>query len=345
MIKVAFYDAKEYDKTSFEKYGAQHDMQFRFFETKLNEDTVDLSKGSDAVCVFVNDSVTAEVIEKLYEYGVRILALRSAGYNNVDVKAAFGKVHVVHVPAYSPYAVAEHAMALLLTSIRRIHKAYNRTREFNFSLSGLTGFDLHGKTVGVIGTGKIGRIFIDICRGFGMKIIAYDAFPAENSGIEYVELDELFQRSDIISLHCPLTEQTRHLIGENAIGKMKKGVVIVNTSRGGLIDAEALLKGIKDRKIGAACLDVYEEEADIFFEDRSGHILDDELLSRLISMPNVIVTSHQAFLTEDALNNIAETTVRNILSYFENDGICDNELCYRCGNIDKCRKERQERCF
>ena len=345
MIKVAFYDAKEYDKTSFEKYGAQHDMQFRFFETKLNEDTVDLSKGSDAVCVFVNDSVTAEVIEKLYEYGVRILALRSAGYNNVDVKAAFGKVHVVHVPAYSPYAVAEHAMALLLTSIRRIHKAYNRTREFNFSLSGLTGFDLHGKTVGVIGTGKIGRIFIDICRGFGMKIIAYDAFPAENSGIEYVELDELFQRSDIISLHCPLTEQTRHLIDENAIGKMKKGVVIVNTSRGGLIDAEALLKGIKDRKIGAACLDVYEEEADIFFEDRSGHILDDELLSRLISMPNVIVTSHQAFLTEDALNNIAETTVRNILSYFENDGICDNELCYRCGNIDKCRKERQERCF
>ena len=257
----------------------------------------------------------------------------------------FGKVHVVHVPAYSPYAVAEHAMALLLTSIRRIHKAYNRTREFNFSLSGLTGFDLHGKTVGVIGTGKIGRIFIDICRGFGMKIIAYDAFPAENSGIEYVELDELFQRSDIISLHCPLTEQTRHLIGEKAIGKMKKGVVIVNTSRGGLIDAEALLKGIKDRKIGAACLDVYEEEADIFFEDRSGHILDDELLSRLISMPNVIVTSHQAFLTEDALNNIAETTVRNILSYFENDGICDNELCYRCGNIDKCRKERQERCF
>ena len=345
MIKVAFYDAKEYDKSSFEKYGAQHDMQFRFFETKLNEDTVDLSKGSDAVCVFVNDSVTAEVIEKLYEYGVRILALRSAGYNNVDVKAAFGKVHVVHVPAYSPYAVAEHAMALLLTSIRRIHKAYNRTREFNFSLSGLTGFDLHGKTVGVIGTGKIGRIFIDICRGFGMKIIAYDAFPAENSGIEYVELDELFQRSDIISLHCPLTEQTRHLIGENAIGKMKKGVVIVNTSRGGLIDAEALLKGIKERKIGAACLDVYEEEADIFFEDRSGHILDDELLSRLISMPNVIVTSHQAFLTEDALNNIAETTVRNILSYFENDGICDNELCYRCGNIDKCRKERQERCF
>ena len=207
-----------------------------------------------------------------------MVALRSAGYNNVDVQAAFGKVHVVHVPAYSPYAVAEHAIALLLTSIRRIHKAYNRTREFNFSLSGLTGFDLHGKTVGVIGTGKIGRIFIDICRGFGMKVIAYDAFPAKDSGIDYVSLEDLFRKSDIISLHCPLTDGTKHLIDENAIRLMKKGVVIVNTSRGGLIDAEALLNGIKERKIGAACLDVYEEEADIFFEDRSGHILNDELL-------------------------------------------------------------------
>ena len=345
MIKVAFYDAKEYDKVSFEHYGEQHDIQFRFFETKLNEDTVELAKGSDAVCVFVNDSVTAVVIAKLYEYGVRMVALRSAGYNNVDVQAAFGKVHVVHVPAYSPYAVAEHAIALLLTSIRRIHKAYNRTREFNFSLSGLTGFDLHGKTVGVIGTGKIGRIFIDICRGFGMKVIAYDAFPAKDSGIEYVTLEDLFRKSDIISLHCPLTDGTKHLIDENAIRLMKKGVVIVNTSRGGLIDAEALLNGIKERKIGAACLDVYEEEADIFFEDRSGHILNDELLSRLISMPNVIVTSHQAFLTEEALNNIAETTVNNIRSYFSKNGICDNELCYRCGNIEECKKDRKERCF
>ena len=276
---------------------------------------------------------------------MKLIALRCAGYNNVDVQAAFGKIHVVHVPAYSPYAVAEHAIALLLTSVRRIHKAYNRTREFNFSLNGLTGFDFHGKTVGVIGTGKIGRIFIDICRGFGMHVVAYDRFPPKDSDIEYVSLDELFERSDIISLHCPLTDETRHMIGADAISKMKKGVVIVNTSRGGLIDAEALLEGIKTRKIGAACLDVYEEEADIFFEDRSGHILDDDLLSRLISMPNVIVTSHQAFLTEDALNNIAETTVNNILSYFENDGICDNELCYRCGNIERCKKERKERCF
>ena len=345
MVKVALFDAKAYDRPSFERFAAMHDMEFRFLETKLNEDTVALAKGYDAVCVFVNDTVNAAVVDKLYEYGVKLIALRSAGYNNVDVKAAFGKIHVVHVPAYSPYAVAEHAIALLLTSVRRIHKAYNRTREFNFSLSGLTGFDLHGKTVGVIGTGKIGRIFIDICRGFGMNVIAYDRFPAKDSGIRYAALDELLEQSDIISLHCPLTDETRHLIDGSAIEKMKKGVVIINTSRGGLIDAEALLKGIKSRKIGAACLDVYEEEADIFFEDRSGHILNDDILSRLISMPNVIVTSHQAFLTEEALNNIAETTVNNILSYFNSDGICDNELCYRCGNIERCKKERKERCF
>ena len=316
MIKVAFFDAKAYDKPSFEHYGSEHDMQFRFLETKLNEDTVELAKGCDAVCVFVNDTVNAAVIDKLYSLGVKLIALRSAGYNNVDVQAAFGKIHVVHVPAYSPYAVAEHAIALLLTSVRRIHKAYNRTREFNFSLSGLTGFDFHGKTVGVIGTGKIGRIFIDICRGFGMKVIAYDRFPAPDSGIEYVALDELFAHSDVISLHCPATAENAGLINAETIAKMKDG-----------------------------CLDVYEEEADIFFEDRSGHILNDELLSRLISMPNVIVTSHQAFLTEEALNNIAETTVGNIMSYFENDGICDNELCYRCGNIERCKKERKEKCF
>ena len=345
MIKVAFFDAKAYDKPSFDRYGSLQDVRFKYLETKLNEDTVDLARGCDAVCVFVNDTVNAAVIDRLYEYGVRLIALRSAGYNNVDLQAAFGKIHVVHVPAYSRYAVAEHAIALLLTSVRRIHKAYNRTREFNFSLNGLTGFDFHGKTVGVVGTGKIGRIFIDICRGFGMNVIAYDRFPAKDSGITYVSLEELLEQSDIISLHCPLTDETRHMINAEAIGKMKKGVVIVNTSRGALIDAEALLEGIKARKIGAACLDVYEEEADVFFEDRSGHILNDDLLSRLISMPNVIVTSHQAFLTEEALNNIAETTVSNILSCFEKDGMCDNELCYRCGNIEQCKKERKGKCF
>ena len=345
MIKVAFFDTKAYDKPSFEHYGQLHDMQFRFLETKLNEDTVELARGCDAVCVFVNDTVNAKVIDQLHGMGVKLIALRSAGYNNVDIHSAYGKVHVVHVPAYSPYAVAEHAMALLLTSIRRIHKAYIRTRDFNFSLNGLTGFDLHGKTIGVIGTGKIGRIFIDICRGFGMNVIAYDLFPAKDSGIKYVSLEELFRSSDIISLHCPLTDETRHMINADAIETMKKGIVIINTSRGGLIDTEALLEGIKARKVGAACLDVYEEEADIFFEDRSGHILNDELLARLISMPNVIVTSHQAFLTEEALNNIAETTVNNIRSCFDNDGICDNELCYRCGNIEQCKKQRKQRCF
>ena len=325
MIKVAFFDAKAYDKPSFEQYGSLYDLRFKYFETKLNEDTVDLAKGCDAVCVFVNDTVNAAVIDRLHEYGVRLIALRSAGYNNVDLPAAFGKIHVVHVPAYSPYAVAEHAIALLLTSVRRIHKAYNRTREFNFSLNGLTGFDFHGKTVGVIGTGKIGRIFIDICRGFGMNVIAYDLFPAKDSGIAYVPLDELLEKSDIISLHCPLTEDTRHLINAAAIEKMKKGVVIVNTSRGGLIDAEALLEGIKARKVGAACLDVYEEEADFFFEDHSNEVMQDDQLALLLSFRNVIVTSHQAFLTEEALHNIAETTVSNILACVKGEE-CPNEL-------------------
>lgn len=343
-MKIAFFDAKPYDLPAFEKYGAERGMEFAFYDTKLNINTAALAAGCEAVCVFVNDVLDAPVIDRLCELGVKLVALRCAGYNNVDLERAFGRLHVVHVPAYSPYAVAEHAMALLLTSIRRIHKAYNRTKDFNFSLSGLTGFDLHGKTVGVVGTGRIGRGFIDICRGFGMNVIAYDKFPAENSGIEYVSLGELFERSDIISLHCPLTEETHHLIDAAAIERLKKGAVIINTSRGALIDAEALLEGIKSRKVGAACLDVYEEESDVFFRDFSGHIMSDDVLARLISMPNVIVTSHQAFLTEEALDNIAETTVNNIASFF-GEGICDNELCYRCGRIETCKKERCERCF
>lgn len=343
-MKFAFYDTKQYDISSFEKYGTEAGITFKFYEGKLNADTAELARGCDGVCIFVNDTCDAEVIDKLHSMGVRMIALRCAGYNNVDVRHAFGKLHVFHVPAYSPYAVAEHAVAMLLTSIRRIHKAYIRTRDFNFSLNGMTGFDLHGKTVGVVGTGKIGRVFIDICRGFGMKVIAYDKFPATDAGIEYVELDELFSRSDIISLHCPLTSETHHMINADSIEKMRRGVVIVNTSRGALIDAEALLAGIKSRKIGAACLDVYEEEADIFFEDNSGHILDDDTLARLISMPNVIVTSHQAFLTEEALANIAETTVSNIVE-FEEKGNCTNELCYHCGKVENCKKCRDARCF
>ena len=269
------------------------------------------------------------MIDKLCSFGVRAIALRCAGYNNVDVKYAYEKIHVLRVPAYSPYAVAEHTIAMLLTSIRRIHKAYVRTKDFNFNITGMTGFDLYGKTVGVIGTGKIGRVFINICRGFGMNVLAYDKFPSPDldngDTIKYTTLDELFSKSDIISLHCPLTEDTYHIIDEHAIEKCKKGVVILNTSRGALVDAEALLSGIKSRKVGAACLDVYEEESDFFFEDYSGHILDDDVLARLISMPNVIVTSHQAFLTEEALSNIAQTTVENLVSVFTT-GKCQNEI-------------------
>ncbi|MBR4961308.1 MAG: 2-hydroxyacid dehydrogenase [Clostridia bacterium] len=339
-MKIAFFDTKPYDRSAFEKYGAENDIKFKFFEAKLNEDTAELAHGFDGVCVFVNDTVNAAVIDKLVELGVRIVALRCAGFNNVDMKYAFGKIHVVRVPAYSPYAVAEHTMALLLTSIRRIHKAFIRTRDYNFSLAGMTGFDLHGKTVGVIGTGRIGRVFIDICRGFGMKVLAYDKFPApgldNGDTIRYVSLDELFAESDIISLHCPLTEETYHVIDAAALEKCKKGVVLLNTSRGALVDAEALLAGIKNRQVGAACLDVYEEESDLFFEDNSGHILDDDTLARLISMPNVIVTSHQAFLTEEALTNIAETTVQN-LADLRDKGECPNELCYRGGAAEDCK--------
>lgn len=343
-MKIAFFDTKPYDKISFESM-ATEDIKFKFYDTKLNEDTVDLAKGSDGVCVFVNDTVNSAVIDRLFEMGVKLVALRCAGFNNVDVKYAFGKLHVVRVPAYSPYAVAEHAMALLLTSIRRIHKAYIRSRDFNFSLSGMTGFDLHGKTVGVIGTGKIGRVFINICKGFGLNVLAYDKFPSKDiedgEKVRYVELSELFEQSDIISLHCPLNEETHHMINENSLLKCKKGVIIINTSRGALVDAEALLSGIKDRQVGAACLDVYEEEADLFFEDNSGHILDDDVLARLISMPNVIVTSHQAFLTEEALSNIAETTISNIRDMLIK-GECQNELCFRGGVAEDCKSGR---CF
>jgi len=344
-MKIAFFDAKPYDKPAFDKYGNESGVRFKYFETKLNEDTVNLANGFDGVCVFVNDTVNAAVIDRLAEMNVRIVALRCAGFNNVDMKHAFGKIHVVRVPAYSPYAVAEHTMALLLTSIRRIHKAYIRTKDFNFSLTGMTGFDLHGKTVGVIGTGRIGRVFIDICRGFGMKVLAYDKYPVEGldngDTVRYVTLDELFSGSDIISLHCPLTDETHHVIDGEALEMCKRGVVILNTSRGALVDAEALLAGIKSRKVGAACLDVYEEESDLFFEDKSGHILEDDTLARLISMPNVIVTSHQAFLTEEALENIAETTVENIIGISEH-GECPNELCYRCSETVDCKNGK---CF
>lgn len=344
-MKIAFFDAKSYDMPGFDHFAAGTDLEIKYFETKLNEDTVSLAAGFDGVCVFVNDTVNETVVNRLHELGVKVIALRCAGFNNVDTRACFGKIHVFRVPAYSPYAVAEHAMALLLTVNRKIHKAYNRTREFNFSLAGLAGFDLHGKTVGVIGTGKIGRIFADICKGFGMKVLAYDKFPNPNAGLEYVELKEIFQNADIISLHCPLTEETYHMIGDDAVEMMKPGVVIVNTSRGGLVDTDSLINGIKVGIIGGACLDVYEEEGDLFYEDFSGDVVQDDKLVRLIAMPNVIVTSHQAFLTREALSNIAETTVSNLTKFFAGEHNPETEVCYHCSRKNDCRKERNKKCF
>lgn len=324
-IKIAFFDAKEYDRESFDHANQDGEFEIRYYETKLSKDTVNLAYGCDVVCAFVNDVIDREVIDVLRSHYVHLLALRCAGYNNVDIAYAQGKITIVRVPAYSPYAVAEHAMALLLTSIRRIHKAYIRTRDFNFSLNGLTGFDLHGKTMGVIGTGKIGLVFAKICQGFGMQVLAYDKFPNETSGLRYVSIPEIWKQSDILSLHLPLTDETYHMINSDSIASMKKGVVILNTSRGALIDSEALLDGIKSRQIGAACLDVYEEESDVFFQDFSGHIIADDTLARLISMPNVIVTSHQAFLTREALMNIAEVTLSNVRQFFA-EGYCENKV-------------------
>jgi len=345
MKKIAFFDAKPYDREWFDKVNKEYEI--KYLESKLTPATAQLAAGSDAVCAFVNDNIDAEVIDKLYDMGIRVIAMRSAGYSNVDFRAAYGKINVVRVPAYSPYAVAEHAAGLLLTVNRKLHRAYNRTRDFNFSIVGLTGVDLHGKTAGVVGTGKIGRAFIDIVKGFGMRVIAYDLHPAADAGIDYVTLDELFEQSDVISLHCPLTEQTRHILNADAFARMKKGVFIVNTSRGALIDTEALLEALNSGKVRGAGLDVYEEEAELFFEDNSGNIIKDDLLALLVSRPNVVLTSHQAFLTEEALKNIARTTLDNLNEFF-GGGNLTNEVCYRCelGKVvENCRKIRKERCF
>lgn len=344
MIKVCFFDTKPYDKLYFDKALQGTDIQLVYVEPKLNARTAPIARGYDAVIVFVNDQLDKDCIEALHEGGVKLIALRCAGYNNVDFKSAFGKIHVVRVPAYSPYAVAEHTMALLLSLNRKIHRAYNRVREFNFSLNGLTGFDIHGKTIGVIGTGKIGRVFIDICKGFGADVIAYDPYPAKDSGIDYRPLDELFKLSDIISLHCPLTQDTYHMINGNSIKKMKDGVIILNTSRGALIHTEALLEGLMSEKIGGAGLDVYEEESDLFYEDMSNTIIKDDQLVKLISLPNVVLTSHQAFLTREALQNIAETTVKNITDFFHHNKL-ENEICYMCHKSEKCTDRGKNKCF
>ena len=344
-MKVAVYSAKTYDIESFSLRAPNYpEIEYKYYDVNLSLETVSLAQGCEAICIFVNDKCDKAVIDALYDMGIKLICLRCAGYNNVDLTAAYGKIHVVRVPAYSPYAVAEHAMALLLTSVRRIHKAYIRTREYNFALKGLTGFDLHGKTVGVIGTGKIGKIFANICNGFGMEILGYDKFPASDFPGKYVDLDELLAKSDIISLHCPLLDDTYHLLNADTLKKTKKGVIIVNTSRGALIDAEALLTSLKDRHVGAVCLDVYEEESNLFFNDYSGHILNDDVLARLISMPNVIVTSHQAFLTNEALANIADTTSQNIIGFFKENKY-PNEVCYQCPKKAECVKKREGKCF
>ena len=314
--KIAFFGAKPYDIASFDKVNEKYNYDIRYYKGHLNPNNVVLTQDTDAVCIFVNDTADAAVIDAMVDNGVKLLALRCAGFNNVDLKAAKGKLPVVRVPAYSPYAVAEYSLALMLSLNRKIHRAYWRTRDGNFSLNGLMGFDMHGKTIGIIGTGKIAKILIRLLKGFGMRILAYDLYPdmkfAGEEGLSYVSLDELYRESDIISLHCPLTDQTKYMIDKDSIDKMKEGVMIINTGRGQLINTNDLIEGLKEKKIAAAGLDVYEEEGEYFYEDKSDKIIDDDVLARLLSFNNVIVTSHQAFFTKEALHNIAETTLQNI---------------------------------
>lgn len=344
-MKIAFFDAKDYDKVYFNKIKEQYGYKYKFFTTRLNPDTAIMAKGYDVVCVFVNDDVNKEVIDILVESGVKLIALRCAGYNNVDFKYAFEKIYIVRVPAYSPYAVAEHAFALISTLTRKTHKAYLRTRESNFNINGLEGFDLYGKTIGIVGLGKIGQIVSNIALGYGMKVLAFDAYPKDLPNVKYTDMDTLLKNSDIISLHCPLTKETNHLINEESIMKMKTGVMIINTSRGALIDTESLIEGLKNRKIGYAGLDVYEEEANYFFTDFSNSIIEDDELARLLSFNNVLVTSHQAFLTAEALSNISSTTLENIKSFIEGKAL-DNEVCYQCEKFGtKNCKKKNGRCF
>lgn len=327
MNKVAFFDTKPYDKIYFDKLKSEYGIEIEYFESKLSPRTAVMAKGSRGVVAFVNDDISKETISVLKDNGIEIIALRCAGYNNVDLTAAKDNIPVVRVPEYSPHAISEHAMALLLTLVRKTHKAYIRTRDYNFSLNGFVGFDLYGKTVGVVGTGKIGMTFVEMCRGMGMNVIAYDPRPSQGY-LEYVSLEELFARSDVISLHCPLTSETYHLINNYSIKMMKDKVIILNTSRGALIDTEALIEGIRSGKVGGAGLDVYEEESEFFYEDLSESILKDDVLSRLIMMPNVLVTSHQAFLTHEALERIAEITLGNLRSCFNGEKL-ENEIVAR----------------
>ncbi|MFV1449821.1 2-hydroxyacid dehydrogenase [Maribacter sp. HS] len=328
-MNIAVFSTKSYDQEYFEKYNAEYDYNFSFYETALNPDTAKLSADCNVVCVFVNDVVNEETIKILSANGIELIALRCAGYNNVDLEAADKEgIKVVRVPAYSPEAVAEHALALILTLNRKTHKAYNRVREGNFSLKNFIGFNLSNKTIGIIGTGKIGATFSKLLKGFGSKLIAYDIAENEElvaAGIEFLPLEEVFQKSDIISLHCPLNKHTKHIINKASIAKMKDGVMIINTSRGALIKTEDAIAGLKDRKIGYLGIDVYEQEENLFFEDHSEHIIQDDMILRLLSFPNVLITSHQAYFTKEAMDQITTITLNNIKS-FETSSELENEV-------------------
>ena len=316
-MRIAFFDTKEYDRTSFQDV---KDFEITFFENKLNRESVSMANGYDVVCVFVNDQVDRELLGSLKAGGVRLISTRSAGFNHIDLPAAkeFG-LPVVRVPAYSPYAVAEHTVALMMTLNRMTHKSYIRTLQGNFSLKGLLGFDMHGKTVGLIGGGKIAKIVTRILRGFGMRVLIYTPDPDEEAAKEYgfinTDLNTLYAESDIVSLHCPLMKETKYLINKDSISLMKKGVMIINTGRGGLVHTQDLINGLKSEQVGYAGLDVYEEEGDVFFEDRSNDLLQDDLLARLLTFHNVLITSHQGFFTQEALDNIRDTTIENWQEY------------------------------
>jgi D-lactate dehydrogenase len=332
---IAFFDAKPYDQESFDLANRDFNFRISYYKNRLRRNTARLSRGHEVVCAFVNDVIDNEVIDILKQNQVKLIAMRCAGYNNVDLKAMGNDLRVVRVPAYSPHAVAEHSVALMLSLNRKIHKAFYRTLDNNFNINGFLGFDMHNKTAGIIGTGQIGKVLIKILQGFGMKILAYDIYPdreyAEKLGFEYVSLDEIYSNSDIISLHCPLTKETYHLIDKEALSQMKPNVMIINTGRGKLINTYDLIDALKKRRIGSAGLDVYEEESEYFYEDFSNEIISDDTLARLLTFPNVLVTSHLGFFTREALHNIALTTLNNIRDFMEGRELV-NEVCYKCGS-------------
>jgi D-lactate dehydrogenase len=318
-LKIAVFSTKPYDREALDEANQRHAHELTFFEARLQPSTAELARGFEAICPFVNDELSAPVLQTLSDGGVRLLTLRSAGFNHVDLEAA-GElgISVARVPAYSPHAVAEHAVGLILALNRKFHRAYARVREGNFALHGLLGFDLHGKTVGVAGTGRIGSVFARIMSGFGCRILAHDPSPNEEVaalGAEYVSMDELLAHSDIVALHLPLTPATRHLIDGPAVARMKEGAMLINTSRGGLVDTRAVIKGLKSGRIGALGLDVYEEEEELFFEDLSDTVIHDDVFARLLTFPNVLITGHQGFFTREALENIAETTLANATAF------------------------------